>query len=336
MKKLEKEINLQELPPHEPKHIIKFGLTLLIIVFIGIGGWMATAPLATYIVTGGQVKLDSKKKVVQHLEGGIVKKIYVKEGDRVKKGQLLLELDDLQIKSRLEQLQKQIESLKVQINTNKTRLKSIVDEKKEWQKLFEKRLVDKQKIRDLQREEDRLKGDIKRAQTEIQRVKEQIIAEKDKLKRTKILSPADGIIFNMDISTVGGVVTPAKPIMEIIPEDARMIVEAKALIQDIDKLKIGLPANIRFSAFDMKHTDEVEGKVVYVSPDTFIDKANGVPYYKVKIEVTKHGKQQLKDYHFNLVAGMPAEVMIKTGDRTMLSYLVKPLLDMVSRGFNEE
>jgi len=333
---LEEELKEIDLPPYEAKNIIKFGLLLLLIVFIGIGGWMATAPLATYIVTGGQVKLDSKKKIVQHLEGGIVKKIYVKEGDNVKKGQLLLELDDLQIKSRLEQLQKQIESLNVQINTNQTRLKSIIDEKQEWEKLFEKRLVDKQKIRDLQREENRLKGEIRRAQTEIQRVKEQIIAENDKLKRTKILSPSDGIVFNMDVTTVGGVVTPGKPIMEIVPEDTKMIVEAKAQIQDIDKLKVGLPANIRFSAFDMKHTDEVEGKVVYVSPDTFIDKANGRPYYKVKIEVTKKGKQQLKKYHFNLVAGMPAEVMIRIGERTMLSYLIKPMLDMVSRGFNEE
>jgi len=323
-------------PPHNPANIVTFGLALLFIVFVAIGGWMATAPLATSIVTIGQVAPKSNKKVIQHLEGGIIKELLVKEGDKVKKGQLLIKLDDFQIKSQIQQYKKQIESLNVTIDTDKTRLKSISDEKKEWEKLFAKRLVDKQKIRDLKREEDRLKGEIEKAQKEIERVKDQILALQDRLKRTNILSPIDGTILNLAVNTVGGVITPGKPIMEIVPADSKMIVEAKAQIKDIDKLKVGLPAHIRFSAFDMKHTDEIDGKVIYVSPDTFVDKARGMPYYKLKIEVTPEGEKELKGYHFKLVAGMPAEVMIRIGHRTMLSYLLKPLLDMVKRGFNEE
>jgi len=323
-------------PPHDPSNIVKYGLALLFIVFVAIGGWMAMAPLATSVVTIGQVSPDSNKKVVQHLEGGIIKELYVKEGDPVKKGQLLIKLDDLQIKSRIQQYKKQIEGLKVTIATNKTRLKSIVDEKKEWEKLFEKRLVDKQRIRDLKREEDRLKGEIEKAQKDIERIKDQIVAEEDRLKRTNIVSPIDGTILNLAVNTIGGVITPGKPILEIVPDNSKLVVTAKAQIQDIDKIKPGLLADIRFSAFDMKHTDVVEGKVFYVSADSFTDQATGMPYYKVKIEVTPKGKEQLKQYHFNLVAGMPAEVMIKVGHRTMLSYLIKPMEDMISRGFNEE
>jgi len=328
--------NSELIPPHNPSKVVTFGLILLFVVFVAIGGWMAKAPLATSIVTIGQVSPDSNKKTVQHLEGGIVKELYVKEGDKVKKGDILLKLDDLQIKLRIEQLKKQIDSLNVSIDTNKIRLKSITNEKKEWEKLFEKKLVDKQRIRDLTREEDRLKGEISKSEKEIERVNEQIASEEDKLERTNIRSPIEGTILNLAVTTIGGVITPGKPILEIVPNDNKLVVTAKAQIQDIDKIKPGLLADIRFSAFDMTHTDVVEGKVFYVSPDSFTDQATGMPYYKVKIEVTPKGKKQLKQYHFNLVAGMPAEVMIKIGNRTLLSYLIKPLEDMVSRGFNEE
>jgi len=93
---------------------------------------------------------------------------------------------------------------------------------------------------------------------------------------------------------------------------------------------------VMFSAFDTKTTHPIDGKIIYLSADAFIDQATGMPYYEAKIEITKKGLEQLREYKFRLVTGMPAQIMIKLDDRTALNYLVKPFTDMLVKGFNEE
>ena len=115
-----------------------------------------------------------------------------------------------------------------------------------------------------------------------------------------------------------------------------MIVTASLDTTQIDKIKVGLGANVVFSAYNTQKSHTIDGKVIHVSADSFVDYVTSIPYYEVKIALTPLGLEQVKHHKFNLVAGMPAEVMIKTGDRTTLSYLLKPFIDMFRRSFNEE
>ncbi|MFA7083823.1 MAG: HlyD family efflux transporter periplasmic adaptor subunit [Arcobacteraceae bacterium] len=330
---MNKNINM---PSSDVKKVVGFGLGVVFVVFVLIGGWMAYAPLAASSVAVGKVSADLNKKTIQHLEGGIVEAIYVKDGDAVKTGDILIKLQDIHIQGQLFQINNQIEGLESLVASKKKRLISIKEEIVEWTKLFKEQLVDKLRIRELQREENTIEGDIANTQAEIAKLKEQIIIIKDVLSRTKILAPTDGVIVGSTINTIGGVIAPGKPLLEIVPEDSKLLVIAQVQISDIDKVKVGLLADIRFSAFNLKQAHVIEGEVIHVSADSFIDEVTGAPYYEAKIQVTNAGIKQLSEYKFKLVAGMPAEVMIQIGERTTLSYLVKPFTDMLSRGFNEE
>lgn len=425
-----------KIPSHDDSSIIAFGLGLIFVVFILIGGWMAFAPLASSSVASGKVSADFGKKTIQHLEGGIVEAIYVKDGDSVKKDQVLIKLSDVQIKAQLDilraqyqdaialfsrlkaqrdgsanvefpqelrdenviknqknifistnksiedetaitnnrivQLQSQIDGLSSLVKSKQNRLKSISEEILEWEELYKQRLVDKLKIRELQREQNMVEGDLANTKSEIAKLKEQInevktqkllrekefknetlqkfveaetrisdlkskiIANEDVLSRTTITSPIDGTILGLNLYTVGGVISPGKPLLEVIPQDAKLLVIAKVQTTDIDKVRIGLLADIMFPAFNIQQAHPIEGKVIHVSADAFMDEASKMPYYEAKIEVTKDGMELLREYDFVLVSGMPADVMIKIGDRTALSYLVKPFTDMLNRSFNEE
>ncbi|MEA3383709.1 MAG: HlyD family type I secretion periplasmic adaptor subunit [Campylobacterota bacterium] len=428
--------NKVNMPSSDVKSVISFGLGVIFVVFVLIGGWMAFAPLAASSVAVGKVSAGLNKKTIQHLEGGIIDAIYVKDGDKVKKDQTLIKLKDVQIKAqldilqsqyedalglyarleaqkneqkeisfsselkdkniikdqttifiatnkgiedekkisiqRIDQLNNQTDGLNSLILSKKNRMISIDEEILEWNILYKQQLVDKQRIRELQREKNMLQGDLASTTSEIAKIKEQIneiktqqilrenefkkdtlnrfvevksqlsdleskiIATKDTLKRTEVLSPIDGVVVGLDFNTIGGVVSPGKPLLELIPQDSKLLVIAQVQTTDIDKVQVGLYADIRFSAFNLNQAHVVEGKVIHVSADNFIDEVTGAPYYEAKVEVTAHGLNQLKNYNFKLVSGMPAEVMIRIGNRTPLSYFVKPFTDMLSRGFNEE
>lgn len=425
-----------KIPSHDDSRIITFGLGVVFVVFVLIGGWMGFAPLASSSVAVGKVSADSDKKTIQHLEGGKVTAIYVKDGDKVKKGQVLLKLRDVQIKAQLDilnaqyqdaialyarleaqrdakdiisfsseltdenarkdqenifvttaktirdektisqnrifQLKNQINGLKSLKMSKKQRLESITEEKLEWEDLFKQRLVDKQRIRELKRENLTIMGDLANTESEIAKLKEQIsetknqqllrekefkkdvlqryveaksiisdlkskiIANQDTLDRTSIVSPIDGTVVGFSMHTVGGVVSPGKVILEIVPNNSKLLVIAQVQTTDIDKVRVGLVADIIFSAFNLKKVHVIQGKVIHVSADSFVDEVSGIPYYEAKIEVIPEGVKVLNENKFVLVSGMPAQLMIQLGDRTALSYLVKPFTEMLSRSLNEE
>lgn len=304
--------------------------------FFIFGGWSYLAPLATSSVAIGKVSADFDKKSVQHLEGGIVEKIFVKDGDIVKKGDILIQLEDKDIKAKIEQLQNRNEGLLSIINSKSLRLESINEEIEEWKVLYAERLVDKMRIRELEREKDIIIGDIENAQFEIKQNERQIDIFYNALNRTKIIAPSDGVIVGLNIHTIGAVISASNTILEIVPQNNDLIVVAEVPITDIDKVHPGLYADIRFSAFNLQTAHVIEGQVVHVSADSFFDDTTGSYYYEAKIKVTSKGMKDLDAYGFKLVAGMPAEVMINIGERTLLSYFIKPFTDMLSRGLNEE
>ena len=434
--KSEKYLDSKGMPSGDDTQVIKFGLRVLFVVFVLFGGWMAFAPLTTSAVAVGKVSADTDKKVVQHLQGGNIGKILVKEGDIVKKDQVLIELDIVQSKSEAEaikkqymdaiatearllasrddlptiifpselvdqniikdqenifnttnkglkdqkemslqrviQLENQISGLKSLNSVRASRIVSLNEELKELEHLFAQKLVDKTKIRELKREINSLEGDIASNKSEISKIYEQIneirtqqiyterefknqvldqiVKVKNDLStltsklntlddiiiKSEIKAPISGIVVGLKAHTEGAVIRPAEDILEIVPENSDLTIIAQVQVNDIDKVTVGLLADIRFSAFNVKQALVIEAEVIHLSADRFVDEKTGEPYYEAKLKLTPKGLEQVKEYGFHLIPGMPAEVMIKIGERTPLSYFLKPFTDMVSRGFNEE
>jgi HlyD family secretion protein len=163
---------------------------------------------------------------------------------------------------------------------------------------------------------------------------ERKVTAEDQLKRTDIRAPQDGIVFQSTANTVGGVVTAGDPVMLIVPESDNLLLEVKVEPKDIDQVQFEQPVVLRFSAFNARTTPELNGKVVRIAADTTTDQRTGQSYYLVRIAMTADEIKRLGDV--KLTPGMPVEAFIQTGERTMLSYLVKPLHDQLMRSFREK
>ena len=156
----------------------------------------------------------------------------------------------------------------------------------------------------------------------------------DQLKRIDIRAPQDGMVFQSNVHTVGGVITAGDAIMLIVPDADNLTVEAKVNPQDIDQVQLGQIALLRFSAFNQRTTPEIYGTVTRISADTSTDQRTGQTYYTVRIAMPAEEVAKLGEV--KMVPGMPVEAFVQTGDRTMISYLVKPLHDQLMRMFREK
>jgi HlyD family secretion protein len=163
---------------------------------------------------------------------------------------------------------------------------------------------------------------------------ERKVAAEDQLKRIDVRAPQDGTVFQLAVHTVGGVITASDPIMLIVPEADNLSVEAKVNPQDIDQLQLNQKAILRFTTFNARITPEIEGIVTRISADTSTDQRTGQSYYTVRIALAVDQVERLGDV--KLLPGMPVEAFVQTGDRTMLSYLMKPLHDQFVRAFREK
>jgi membrane fusion protein, type I secretion system len=162
---------------------------------------------------------------------------------------------------------------------------------------------------------------------------ERKVAAEDQLKRVDIRAPQDGFVHQLAMHTVGGVVTPGEPIMLIVPEQDELTVEARIAPQDIDQLRVGQHATLRFSTFNQRTTPEINGWVSRISADVAQDQKSGVNYYLVRLTMPAAEVARLGE--LKLIPGMPVEVFIQTGQRTVMSYLVKPLQDQIAKAFRE-
>jgi len=163
---------------------------------------------------------------------------------------------------------------------------------------------------------------------------ERKVTAEDQLKRIDIRAPQDGTVLQSTVHTVGGVITAGDPIMLIVPAADSLIVEAKVNPQDVDQLQIGQSAMLRFSSFNQQTTPEISGKVARISADTTIDQRTGQSYYTIRIAMPNDEVSRLGEVR--LIPGMPVEAFVQTGERTVFSYLVKPLSDQLMRAFREK
>lgn len=162
---------------------------------------------------------------------------------------------------------------------------------------------------------------------------EREVAAADQLKRVEVLAPSAGRVQQLAVHTVGGVISPAETLMQIVPLDDELLVEARISPQDIDQVVLGQEALLRFSAFNRATTPEVLGRVVRLSADLVTDPQSGLGFYRAGIHIDKAEQRKLDG--LTLVPGMPVESMIQTGRRTVLSYLLKPVGDHAQRAFRE-
>lgn len=422
-----------------------FGLIVIVVVFFGFGTWAAVAPIASAAHAPGKIRVESNRQTVQHLEGGIVKTLPVRDGDYVEKGQVVMTLDDTQPNSQLEivrgqyfvalarearliaqrdqhdqvtypqmlldnaddqrvreamavqtqifdvrkssyeneialyaqqveQLESQLEGLEAQKKASERLVRSYASELNDLKGLEKKGYAERRQVREVAREVAENQGELGDFISRIASTRSEIVAAKlqslqlqkelqrevaaeldgvrermfqlveqqqaleDTLARTVIRSPQSGKVVEMQVHTIGAVIREGEILMDIVPGNERLIIEAKVSPIDIDRVAIGQIADINFSAFKMRETTRILGRLINLSADSIIDERDSQqqPYYLAIVEVTRDGLQQLADRDLTLVAGMPAEVFIKTGERTLFQYLLDPLVDTVARSFIED
>jgi HlyD family secretion protein len=163
---------------------------------------------------------------------------------------------------------------------------------------------------------------------------ERKVAAEDQLRRVDIRAPQTGRVHQLAVHTVGGVVTAGEPLLLIVPESEELSVEARIAPHEIDQLQIGQGARLRFTALNQRTTPEIAGTVKRIGADVTSDQRTGASYYTVRIAITEHELAQIGDV--KLVPGMPVEVHIETPQRTVLSYLLKPMQDQMTRALREK
>lgn len=162
---------------------------------------------------------------------------------------------------------------------------------------------------------------------------ERKVTAEDQLKRVDIRAPQSGVVHQLSVHTVGGVVSPAEPVMLIVPEADLLTVEAKVSPQDIDQLYVGQAASLRFTAFNQRTTPEIQGIVSRISADVTSDQRTGQNFYTARVSIIADELARLGNV--KLLPGMPAEIFARTYDRSVLSYFIKPLSDQIVRAFRE-
>jgi HlyD family secretion protein len=176
-------------------------------------------------------------------------------------------------------------------------------------------------------------GEMRDIDAKMGELEEQQVAQEDQLKRIDIRAPQDGYVHELAVFTIGGVVAAGDVLMQIVPDDDLLAVEARVRPQDIDQMHLDQDAGLRFSAFSQRTTPEIRGAVTSISPDVSTDRRTGAPYYNVRIAIARTEVARLGDVV--LVPGMPVEAFIQTGERSVASYLLKPFYDQIMRAFRE-
>lgn len=268
------------------------------------------------------------------------------------------------------QLREQIEGLQQVMAVNRKRVGSLQQEAEDFRSLYKEGLGNNQRVRELERQILQYQGENAQHQADIARLESQIsentlqrrvrqqefqqdvgeqlrqvqadiadaeermTALRDQVRRTTVTAPVAGTVVGLAVHTQGAVIAPGDSIMELVPSDDSFTIETRIADRDIETVFPGQLADIRFSAFNQRLANVIEGEVMQVSADSFVDEATGARYYKARIKVTEQGKRKMNE-HMQLLAGMPAEVMIRTGERSFASYIVQPITDMMARAIRE-
>ncbi len=269
----------------------------------------------------------------------------------------------------INQLEEEVNGLKSQSGANKSELALVQEELNKVKDLKKKGLIEDSRVLTSTRDMTRLKGEKgnieaglakaaarkselevgmieidQAARTEAQKqlsdvepriteLEQRHAAIKDRLSRMEIRSPMGGIVNDISVNTIGGVITPAQKLLTIVPEDSKLQIEVRLSPGDIDQIFFGQHAKLRFSAFQARTTPELDGKITFLSPATTTEEGTGEVYYTAQLELLPGEIEKLEGK--KLIPGMPVEAFVQTESRTALSYLIKPFVDQFARAFRE-
>lgn len=419
----------------------RVGMIALVIGFGGFLLWAAFAPLDEGVPAQALVSIDTKRKPVQHLSGGILKEVLVREGETVKDDQVVARLEpavakanyessrqryfglraiegrltaeqadapriswhadlqegakDPQIRVQMqtqEQLMQarrsalaadlavisesmraqelQIQTLRGVLELRKQQLRLLQDQLKNVHSLVAEGYAPRNQQLDLERavaeslaSQTDLQGGIFRSQSAISELRQRVIARQQEyrkevegqradvarevqaeaekfvalqldLQRVDIKAPAAGQVVGLAVQASGSVISPGFKLMDIVPNDEQLLLEAKIPPHVIDRVRTGLPVDIRFSTFSQTPTLVVDGEVISVSGDMLTEPQTNAMYYLARVKVTAEGIKKLGNRQMQ--PGMPAEVVVRTGERSMLTYLLSPLVRRVAASMKEE
>ena len=435
----------EEQDPLEPEGEIgattKLGAWVLLGGFAGFIVWATWAPLDEGVPAQGTVMVDTKRKTIQHLTGGLIDKVLVREGQVVQAGEVLIKLNEAQAKAEFEsarqrylslratedrllseqngslriifhpdvlagkedpQLSQHLHSQEQLLNSRRLALKSelaaigeAIQAQQEAAKGFTGQLLSRQQqltylqeertgLRDLVKEGyaprnklleiERLVADVeattsdlqsklamakrsaaelslrrlqreqefrKEVDTQLAEVRREVSADEERFKatrdalaRTEIKAPVSGAVVGIATQTIGGVIPQGARIMDVVPTDEPLMLEAQIPPHLIDRVRVGQLADIRFSNFSLTPQLVIEGQLASVSADLLSDSEGKISYYLARVAVTPDGLKALGGHH--LQPGMPAEIVIKTGERSLLAYLLHPLTRRLAQSMKEE
>ena len=406
----------------------------VVAMLVASGVWATQARLDQIAIAPGFVVPLGSVRTVQHLEGGLVTKIWVKDGDKVKEGQILLNLDLASGGLKPEEIQLQLDGLRLQrarlmahvanvdlllpgaeaqrqealasaersayanrrrqhettlrmlqsqrderrlelqsLNTKlasaKQNLSLLLEQLEMAQDLSEKQLLPRMQALDRQRETEQLRGEIatmeiavplaravlaeakariqhersrfvsdaaaelREVESEIARNQQALKRAEEQARRTEVVSPIDGIVQNLRVTTIGGVVGSGEPIVDIVPSEERLVLEARLEPDDIGHVRVGDPATVKVSTYDFLRYGGLEGWVSHVAADTSVDES-GQHYFKILIE-TVSNLLIVGDQDYPISPGMKAQVDIHIGTRPVIDYLLQPVLKLRSEAFQE-
>lgn len=420
------------------RRLARSGVLIIGVFFIGFGAWSVFAPLESAAIAPGLVEVETRRKTVQHLEGGIVGAILVQDGQRVGRGEIVLRLDDTKARTSLSVLESRLwdglaaearllaeragtdrvsypEELSRLADTSPVVARIIAGQNKIFDsrralhasktRLIEQRIAKtKEEITGLNAQEAaterrigfvrkelaavkelylkgyerqprmlalegdqaeleglraRLSSDIARAQQSIAEaelsilnlnnaLQQEISAEmqdtrqkvlqtrehihqwRDVMKRTEVRAPESGVVTSLKVLSTGAVVGPGEPLMEIVPQQDRLVVTVQVKPEDIELVHAGLPAQVHLTPYKQRHVPPVDGKVIYVSADAIVHKQTGMAFFEAKIELDPSKAEGI-----DILPGMPAQAMIRTGERTVALYALSPILDSFDRAFRD-
>lgn len=435
------------LPPLNLRRMVRgpaiAGVIVSVLFLGGFTTWSTMAPLSSAAVASGVVSPDGSRRTVQHLEGGIIQEILVRDGDRVEAGQRLVVLEDVAARSerdmresrfyslaavearlvaelnqaetiefplelivasqsdwdlaaaladqrihfetraagfanrtgileaRIAALREEVSGLEVQIASQERQLSLIDEEIAGVQQLVDQGLERRPRLLALQRQQaeidgsiganraaiaraeqvigetrlqildlesnlrEEVAGSLANLRAEIATIEEELRAREDVLARTLVSAPVSGTVVGLQFHTVGGVVRSGDPILDIVPDDDELIIDARLTPTDIDSVTPGQSAEVHLLAYAQRNMPRLTGTVRDVSADRLVDEVTGEPYFRARVEVEQEALLDLGE-EIVLTPGMPVEVMIATGEQTVLDYVVGPLVRSFNRAFREQ
>ncbi|NOH24999.1 HlyD family type I secretion periplasmic adaptor subunit [Vibrio europaeus] len=414
------------------------GLCTIFFGFFGFFSWAALSPLHSAAIAPGLIVVEGKKQEVQHYDGGIIKKIHVKESDTIAANQLLIELDGtkansnysqlklqyyyelakidrlkselalkdsidfsdetLQIsqdnrqiltnqkllfqqrkqalegslkvlKERINQAEKQAESYTHRVKSEQESLALLQKQINMIASLLEKGFAARNQYLEMESKKQAILGrlgeyqskeaearlliveteqellnnkvdfltkvsdEIQLLEIKLAQIKQALTESKNILSRTKIYSPIAGKIVDLNVNTIGAVISPGKTIVGIIPTEGNFIVEGRLNPKDIDEVRLGQTAMVRLSSYDIRKVSPISAIVIEISPDLIKNQNDETSYYRIKVKLDPLVIKQRSE--ISLYPGMPAEIMILLQERTTLDYLLNPVLDSMNKGMRE-